>query len=219
MISDLNLEEKAHKLWHEFSPEGEDSFWQDYEKYLIDAQQQQYNWSKLSLKVGTQTDGTPPTTHTGKAVLAHHQTTSRFYEKRSLFIRFLAKCRSLWTLILIVFIVSFIFKWLILSGLSMALLFLSNFARESNLLELRAHELIIRSVSPETVEHHRFYLKEIDQVSLGFNPFYDKYTLNVKTNRNEKSFAYNLSAKDHQRFYDALRMYKVYVAQWNYPAV
>ncbi|WP_299463519.1 hypothetical protein [uncultured Microscilla sp.] len=172
MISDLNLEEKAHRLWQGFSPEGEDEFWQDYEKCLTDAQQQQrHNWSTLSPKLGTQTGCPPPVAHQGKAVWENHQTTCRFYEKKSLFIRFLAKCRSLWALILMVFIVSAILKWQMLSGLSMALLFLSNFARESNLLELRAHELIIRSVSPETLEHHRFYLKEIDQVSLGFNSF------------------------------------------------
>lgn len=228
MTSDLNLEEKANELWRGFSPKDEAEFWQAYAKCLAQAQQRRQAPAKINDASLPENMVSPPVGEAvplspqGKALAKSYHSTHRFYDKGKKFVRLLKKWQpGIWGTIFLSFTFTYVinvdFPWVLF--VAMFVMMLSGYIKDSNVIELHSHELTIKLLNIKKPITHRFYLKDIDQISVSFNPHYDAHTLNVKTSSSEKSFSYNLSAADHQRFYEAVRAYKVYVGKWHHPSL
>jgi hypothetical protein len=99
------------------------------------------------------------------------------------------------------------------------MVFINSITDRGTMFELTSDELIIRVEDEGKSEKHYFHLQEIDEVGTGFHPHHDRYVFNVKTSHQEKNIAYDLSITDHQSFYDALKLHKVYVTEWDHPAI
>ncbi len=221
MISDLNLEEKANKLWRGFSPKNETEFWQAYVTYLAQAQQ-----VRLKPTASTLINAVvqPPTNAITISKDDNATAEAHVFSKK---MKMFSNVPEEWQVGVGVFILlGFGLSYVLQSGLVVFLVVAFLLLVSVNLTDggddptfkLDSHELIVEIGYQEGKLIKRcFILKDIDQVSAGFNPHYDRYTFNVKMKDSEESFAYKLSPTDHQRFYDTLRLYKVYVGKWNHP--
>lgn len=221
MISDLNLEAKTSELWRGFSPKNEAEFWQAYVVYLAQAQERQIEPTSSTLtNAAVQLPTNTITISKDDNVVAEAHT---FSGKMKMF----SNVPEEWQVGVGVFILlGFGLSYVLQSGLVVFLVVAFLLLVSVNLTDsgddptfkLDSHELIVEIGYHEGKLIKRcFILKDIDQVSAGFNPHYDRYTFNVKMKDSEESFVYKLSITDHQRFYDALRLHKVYVAKWSHP--
>lgn len=220
MISDLNLEEKADELWRGFSPTNDADFWQAYVKYLAQAQKKQQ-----APVVSIHTNIVTQASTKGILVSEEDKPLVKVYQfsgKAKRLINLPREWRiGVWVFILLGFGLSYLLQSGLIVFISVILLWLMSITFDKpSIFELNSHELVIDlGHNDEEFVKRCFTLKDIDQISVSFNSHCDAYTLHVKTSSSEESFSYNLSVADHQRFYEALRAYKVYVGKWHHPSL